>query len=438
MNPSLSLDEKWWLQFQPDFQGKINFGCESLYNSKSSVAEEDLLPDNNPYATLQFTQQGYRNSKLYSQLPSCTDSDLSNCSNVQTCEQNETDTRWPANEEKSGFDAVKKVNGSKDHTASVANGCQDQSWTTDKLMDGTGLEGSINYYLNCKTAKSYEKGEIRWRRADQRELASIVAVKSAEHLQNCDLPPPQSVWHGSAPFKSSDKFKEMDMFKSQDTDFSTSFGRFKSPYLEEKGLNSLLLYGHSPLTSEAAESQVAHKSSSADYRERIIRYNGRITSPDGETEYLEADYTKKSDLLDALRHSQTRARQAEKTAAIAISEKEKLLSLFLREASHLFAYQQWLRLLETENRKLRLQLKVLQSEDKDYLNPDTYEILRKKKTVKQDQRFSMGCQDRQYRKRKKSDSGMIVTWGLAVTLGLSLASAGLLLGWSMGWILPNL
>ena len=70
------------------------------------------------------------------------------------------------------------------------------------------------------------------------------------------------------------------------------------------------------------------------------RYNGRITSFDGETEYLEDDYTKKLDLLDALRHSQTRARQAEKNVAIAISEKEKPLLLFLREASHLFAYQQ--------------------------------------------------------------------------------------------------
>lgn len=435
MNPSLSLDEKWWLQFQPDFQGKINFGSDSLYNSKSSVTEEDLHSDNNAYAALQFTQQGYG-----SQFPSCTDSDLSNCSNVQTCEQRKTDICCPleVNEENSALNVVKKVNGSKDHPASVMDGCQDQTWTTNKLMDGNGLEGSINYYLNCTNAKSYEKGGIRWRRADQRELASIVAVKSAEHLQNCDLPPPQSVWHGTAPFKSSDKFKKMDMSKSQDADFSTSVGRSKSPYLEEKGLNSLLLYGHSPSTSEATESQVAHKSSSADYQERIIRYNGRITGSDAETEYLEADYTKKSDLLDALRHSQTRAREAEKTAAIAVSEKEKLLSLFLREASHLFAYQQWLKLLEIENIKLRLQLNVLQSEDQDYLNSDSCEISRNKKKVKQDQRFSMSCQDRQYRKRKTSNSGMSVTWGLAVTLGLSLASAGLILGWSMGWILPNL
>ena len=104
----------------------------------------------------------------------------------------------------------------------------------------------------------------------------------------------------------------------------------------------------------------------------------------------------------------------------------------------MFSYQQWLRLLETENRKLKLKLKVLQPEDKDYLNHESYEILRKKKMTKQDQRFSMACQYRQYRKRKKLDLGMIVAWGLAVTLGLSLVSAGFLLGWNMGWILPNL
>lgn len=149
MNPSLSLDEKWWLQFQPDFQGKINFGCDSLYSRKLSITE--------------------------AQLPACTDSDLSNCSNGQTCGQSKNDTCCPreVNEENYAFNKVKKVNGSKDHTASAVDGCQDQAWTMDKLMDGTGLEGSINHYLNCTNAKSYEKGGIRWYRADQRELAKL-------------------------------------------------------------------------------------------------------------------------------------------------------------------------------------------------------------------------------------------------------------------------
>ena len=127
---------------------------------------------------LQFTQQGFGNKEMYSQLLSCTDSDLSNCYNVQTCGKIQTDTCCPreVNKENSTFNIVKKLNGSKYHAASAMDGCQDQVWTMNKLMDGTRLEGSINYYLNWTNAKSYEKGGIRWRRADQRELASIFVV----------------------------------------------------------------------------------------------------------------------------------------------------------------------------------------------------------------------------------------------------------------------
>lgn len=53
-------------------------------------------------------------------------------------------------------------NGSKDHTTSVMDGCQDQAWTKDKLMDPIGLEGFINYYLSCTNAKSYEKNR-QWK-----------------------------------------------------------------------------------------------------------------------------------------------------------------------------------------------------------------------------------------------------------------------------------
>ena len=61
--------------------------------------------------------------KLYSQLPSYTHLDLSNCSDVQTCEQNQTDIGW-------------------------------------------------------------------WIRKNMASMTSIVALKYAEHLQNCDIPPP--------------------------------------------------------------------------------------------------------------------------------------------------------------------------------------------------------------------------------------------------------
>ncbi|RRT78016.1 hypothetical protein B296_00020203, partial [Ensete ventricosum] len=57
-------------------------------------------------------------------------------------------------------------------------------------------------------------------------------------------------------------------------------------------------------------------------------------------------------LLKALRHSQTRARKAEMAAQKTYDEKEHMVKLFFRQASHLLAYKQWLRMLQLENLRL--------------------------------------------------------------------------------------
>ncbi|XAR73446.1 hypothetical protein NMG60_11007416 [Bertholletia excelsa] len=75
----------------------------------------------------------------------------------------------------------------------------------------------------------------------------------------------------------------------------------------------------------------------------------------------------KLDLLKALRLSQTRAREAEKKAAALAKEKDCVLKAFLEDSSRLFAYRQWVRLLElqlarVERKKLK---KGLVSEEED-------------------------------------------------------------------------
>ncbi|RWW78740.1 hypothetical protein BHE74_00013031 [Ensete ventricosum] len=65
----------------------------------------------------------------------------------------------------------------------------------------------------------------------------------------------------------------------------------------------------------------------------------------------------RAQLLDALRHSQTRARKAEMAAQKAYDEKEHIVKLLFREASHLFAYKQWLLMLQLENLCLQLKIK---------------------------------------------------------------------------------
>ncbi|KAK7311111.1 hypothetical protein RJT34_09027 [Clitoria ternatea] len=60
------------------------------------------------------------------------------------------------------------------------------------------------------------------------------------------------------------------------------------------------------------------------------------------------DETDKMELLKALQASQTRARVAEKKAALLRKEKEGLSMALLEEAMHLFAYRQQVRLLELQ------------------------------------------------------------------------------------------
>lgn len=65
----------------------------------------------------------------------------------------------------------------------------------------------------------------------------------------------------------------------------------------------------------------------------------------------------KTQLLEALCYSQTRAREAEQLAQQAYNEKEHVIKLLFRQASQLFAYRQWLQILQLEALVLQLRNK---------------------------------------------------------------------------------
>lgn len=139
----------------------------------------------------------------------------------------------------------------------------------------------------------------------------------------------------------------------------------------------------------------------------------------------------KGQLLEALCHSQTRAREAEQLAQQAYNEKEHVIKLFFRQASHLFAYRQWLQILQLEALVLQLRNK---DEQDNSINYSTFfpVILSKGRKLK---KF------RYYKPiKRKPGKGKCKTnkSAVAFALGLSLAGAGLLLGWTMGWLFPAL
>ncbi|GLJ39388.1 hypothetical protein SUGI_0804340 [Cryptomeria japonica] len=441
MDPSFSLDHKWWLEFQPDVNIQNFFIFEHMDGKKSDATEENLQSNGTICLALKATHNRCEQGKLSSPFPLCSNLELTKCSNVQTCERNKITMPQPFEvyDDDSAVEVVEEIAGRNIHKASVVDTCWEEILGKNKLADGTGLERSLDYYLHCTNTKSYNKGGITWRQADQRELASIVAIKSAEHLQNCDLPPPQSVWLGCRFLESSGKYEEADTSMPKDRDDKTSAGR--SMGLEEKALISLQPSGHSSLpslVSEANESLAVQTVPSDHLQEKMPRCNDRIPCSDGNTETTENDNIKLN-ILEALRRSQTRAREAEKTAELVILENEKLLSLLIREASHRNFYKQWLAVLQIENSKLRWQVKILQSKDQGRKTCNSREVLKRKKVVtKQDQCCVVNYQGRHCKKIKKSKPKRNGSWAFAVALGLSLASVGLILGWSMGWIFPSL
>lgn len=152
------------------------------------------------------------------------------------------------------------------------------------------------------------------------------------------------------------------------------------------------------------------------------------------TSKVEPQYTEepsrdlsRAQLLEALCHSQTQAREAEKLAQEACDEKDHVINLFFQQASRLFAYRQWLRMLQLETLCLHLRSKdELSSIAPPVLSPwvgsKGMKIRKNRNRAAKRQTGKQRCHLRKY--------------AFAFALGLSLAGAGLLVGWTIGWLFP--
>lgn len=213
-----------------------------------------------------------------------------------------------------------------------------------------------------------EKAAPWWRTTDKDELASLVAQRSLDFVENCDLPTPQKMnrsYYGSPRSFDSDAFRDHS-FTNQ------------TPHVPRRG-NS---------------------------------FKNRAEEASSESDLS------KSELLEALRRSQTRAREAENMAKEACAEKEHLVKLLLKQASELFGYKQLLQLLQLES--LYLQIKSKKIEDSKEPPPGSIPWSNNTKARKQ---------GRKRRSKRSKQNGFV---GLA--LGMSLVGAGLLLGWTVGWM----
>ncbi|GER37314.1 phospho-N-acetylmuramoyl-pentapeptide-transferase [Striga asiatica] len=262
-----------------------------------------------------------------------------------------------------------------------------------------------------------EKNAPWWRTADTEELALLVAQSSHDVLDNCDLPRPQSARIGMSSCFSCDE--------------NSTLLRVQKAGIEH---HSHVCSRDSRQGCSLAGYSCQKLRKSADVRlvlgvDKISR-NSPIYKKTGESE----SDTSRAQLLEALRHSQTRAREAEEVMKRACSEKEHVVRLVLRQASQIFAYKQWVHFLQLEN--TYFQFKNSKDESGSSVSAVTSPNCGTSGNGKMRKSRWLKCSNRKRAKKARDvlDAGK---YAIVFALGLGLVGAGLLLGWTIGWMLPT-
>ncbi|XP_022770602.1 uncharacterized protein LOC111313960 isoform X2 [Durio zibethinus] len=298
------------------------------------------------------------------------------------------------------------------------NGCSLDS--TETMKNGEFLEiESVECYVSKKTNDfCYDpespwdgrgKAGPWWRTTDKDELASLVAQKSLDFIENCDLPPPQKSHVRRYSNASSGSF---DGGEVSSLAWKSQTGPLPSLIINAQASpDPVRTHGRQMSSVGEEKMQGASDTSFSTTQKDIIE------------QVTESDPTK-AQLLEALCRSQTRAREAEKAAKEAQAEKENVIKLFFKQASQLFAYKQWFQMLQLE--ALYVQIKNNEQPVSTLFpvvlpwTPYNSRKLRKswQKTGKR-------------RQGKRGHPRPDITKYVFCLVG-----AGLLLGWTVGWMLP--
>ncbi|KAL0464935.1 UNVERIFIED_CONTAM: hypothetical protein Slati_0381100 [Sesamum latifolium] len=374
---NLSPNSKWWLQLQPSY--------------------------------------GYQKGLMDEQFNSLE-------ANMETCQMQESSRALARKEDDPGL-----INQTTSNTFSSES--QYRSFTTgDKkdfgvkedigelklggLVGGEVLKNANELYLDSES--SWIEGERNtpwWRTADTDELALLVSRSLLGHIENCDLPSPQST-----------RVKK-------DMDVNTCcFGHDRIPSsLLDPNLNcgsphhfSTHLHPPGSLTAESASKNLSMPD------EAQLAYGTNKPLRDMPTH-------EKAQLMEALRHSQTRAREAERAATQACAEKEHVVKLVFKQAYQLFAYRQWLQLLQLENMYLHFKNNKTQSVSIVFPIMLPWTARRSRKMRKN---WQKSPPSRKGAKRSYNQHD-VNKYAVAFAIGLGLVGAGFLLGWTVAWMLPT-
>ncbi|KAK2453128.1 hypothetical protein P8452_00794 [Trifolium repens] len=362
---STDSDMKWWLHVKTNMSD-TDFTCQHLntLESKLDVFNVNIGSD-----------QSVKNF----------DAALEQQWNVYAkCMKKTNDTRTPK------IEAV--LNNDMYITHKMKN--EDEFWYSDD--DVTSFLVSEQYKSVSSDLEPHwlgaEKTRPWWQSTGKDDLASLVAKKPFEYIENCDLLEPNT-----KPFRKIPNLSQRDIDSEKSLVLPLNQ---KSEIYTSTTLTSGCSFQDSDKTSSrSSESKDSYSSKNKD-------------------SYMNSESTAKAELLKALCRSQTRAREAEKAAQEACDEKEHIVSLFFKQASQLFAYKQWLHVLQLEN--LCLQLRNKNQPSLNNLFP-----------------YDAGKHHRKSRRKTKDRRRGIGECVFAFAIGLALAGAGLLLGWTFGCMFPS-
>ncbi|XP_072994718.1 uncharacterized protein [Typha latifolia] len=406
MNSNLPPETKWWLQLQPNLRYQKDFVCEHL----------NFLDDKVESAVSESKLSGEPISEAILEQPWTVSTAFMNHCSEKKVDKLETIPSYSQNPQM--------------HRLDIRN----HHYKDEKPMD----RNSISPFISNKTEKASVEMDSPWTRcngcepwwriADKNELASLVAQKSLEHIENCDLPRPTQTIH----FRR-DPLSGFEMIDTANRIFSSSFSL-------RPGFGDPIDYPEDDYKSGSTDEK-KWSSGRGDWLmyDNEILYSGPQVYVNTGNDPPESKLTYESEpsrdrLLEALCHSQTRARKAELAAQKANDEKEHVVKLLFRQASHLFAYKQWLQMLQLES--LCLQLKINEHQIASLFPVLPWMPLKDKSYVR-DGRNSV----RRKGKKQKSSIGIgigIGKYAMFFAVGLGIAGAGLLLGWTLGWLLAKL
>uniref|UniRef100_A0A0D9XCY5 Uncharacterized protein n=1 Tax=Leersia perrieri TaxID=77586 RepID=A0A0D9XCY5_9ORYZ len=401
VNSNLPKDTQWWLQLQPNFgcqnalaSEDLNYMCSDVGLKKvDSFAPVSKLEDTNPKKTADPFEPPWMVSTAFMK---------------QTYE--------------TGFEELKSLSAYSEMTVKCRGSAtgylhDDKEHMEFKTFDPLyPKKPQVACYEMDAPWQENKKSRPWWQVADADGLASLVAEREMQNIEKNELPRPTQRAHGS----------NLNSHESKD-DYGPYSGKESHPAQYDTMLCSYSISGTNETNSSDSGGWQQHQRNDA-HGSTQDSYTSDGRTPGSKPTYRNA--AERSQLLDALRHSQTRAREAEMAAKKAFDEKDHVIKLLFRQASHLFACKQWLKMLQLENICLQLRFKEHQIAT---MFPELPWIMLKEKAPP-----GQEWRDGTRKKGRKPNKDGHLRKAVVFAVGVGIVGAGLLLGWTLGWLLPRL